>query len=153
MEFLALDSRIQRLAFVQEWSDALLLRLLSAGEQRGLAVDELVGLAQKAAEDLNLSRLREGDHALALAAAHSFGFASVAEMEQFVEKHPLLMDEWLAEPALSECTGTVVAVALTQAVFSTADGKRFAFEKAQIQDIRVGDQVVVGKFGSVKRAG
>lgn len=152
MAFLTLDSRIQRLAFVQEWSDALVLRLLSMGEQRGLTGDELVCLAQKAADDLNLSRLREGDQALALAAAQSFGFASVAEMDQFVEANPTLMAEWLAEPAISECSGTVVAVALTQVVFATKDGKRFAFEKAQIQDIRVGDLVAVGKFGRVSRA-
>lgn len=142
-----LESRIRRLAFVNEWSDALVAH---AREHLQGTPDEVLVAMQRAADDLNLSVLRGGDETLAQRAAATLGFASADDLRHFQRENPPLSAALKAEPALEGSFGRVVGLSSTEVVFATEHGPMF-FERAWLDaDVGVGDDIRVGKFGEAE---
>ncbi|WP_321820885.1 MULTISPECIES: hypothetical protein [unclassified Burkholderia] len=148
-----IDPKLRRLAYVQEWSDELIRHMLASCKTRGVDGSGVLEVAQKAADNLNLNVLREGDPALALAAAEALGFESAAALDDFNRKYPALSSRMGAQPILAACQGQVVALSLTEIVFEAEEGTKYAVEKAKFPEgsVSVGDQVAVERYGSVRK--
>ena len=151
----SIDPRLQRLAFVQGWSDDVITHFLTSCEMRGITEHNIFLTAQKAAEDLNISVLREGtDPTLMESAALTLGFESASAMKEFSQQHPILSVQLGAAPALPPCTGSVVAMSMTEVVIKTEDGQRFAFERARLHGQVIAEHDVVtvdGVFSPVTK--
>lgn len=142
------DWRIRRLAYVQEWSDAVIdcaLRHLKDSP-------DALGVMQKAADDINLCALRGHDEALLESGAKALGFSSADEFTHFKRENPFLSACLKAEPALEGSSGFVVGVSSTEVVFAADNGAVMAFERAWLStDIAVGDVVKVDRFRVAER--
>lgn len=75
--------QLDRLAYVHEWSNALLGRLLDASLSKGLSDEQTFEVAQRAGDDACLSVLRGGDPELDRRFAAAFGFESVDALQAF----------------------------------------------------------------------
>jgi len=148
-----IDHRLLRLAVVHEWSDAFITHFLTSCEMRGITGDNILATAEKATEDLNIGVLRQGtDPALMESGALGLGFDSASAMKEFQQRHPFLSEEWGATYVHDGCTGTVVALSMTEVVITTERGHHIAFERARLNDQCVGvlDIVTVrSTFGPV----
>lgn len=142
------DWRIRRLAYVQEWSDAVIdcaLRHLKDSP-------DALGVMQKAADDINLCALRGHDEALLESGAKALGFSSADEFTHFKRENPFLSACLKAEPAQEGSSGFVVGVSSTEVVFAADNGAVMAFERAWLStDIAVGDVVKVDRFRVAER--
>jgi hypothetical protein len=152
-EVSAIDPKLQRLAFVQEWSDELVDHFLSACRAKGYDEEMIFSVAQRAAESLNLDGIRGGDSSLVHAAADLLGFDSGEALLEFTRTYPDLATKHGAGPALSSCEGVVIGVSLTTVVFEVADGGRFGAERTRFPNgaVELGDQLVADRFGSVRK--
>lgn len=142
------DWKIRRLAYVQEWSDAVIdvaLRHLQG-------TPDVLGSMQKAADDLMLSVLRGNDETLMERGAKALGFASADEFTQFKRENPFLSTCLKAEPAVEGAGGLVVGVSSTEVVFAADSGGVMAFERAWLSsDVGVGDAVKVDRCRVAER--
>lgn len=146
-----IDPRLQRIAFVQEWSDALIERMLQfyAAETN---IDTIIHIIQGAADDLMLSVLRNDDSKLQERAAQALGFNSIAEYVDFKQCHPMLYERLSANPVLSSEQGRILEMSLTEVAFTSSDGRVFVFERARLQSgINIGDFISVSKMGAVAK--
>lgn len=142
------DWRVRRLALCQEWSDAVINRVLD--HLQGTP-DEVLSALKKAIDGLNLSALRGsgGDYALLQGSAAALGFSSFSAFEQFRQAHPDLSTLHQAKPCTAEATGPIVGVSLTEVVFMSSAGP-LCFDRARIKaEVTVGDIVLAGRSGEI----
>lgn len=145
------EAKLVRLAFVQQWSDALLACVQQFYADRGSSQEEVSRLVQQAADDWNLSALRVGgDARLADAGAQALGFANAEALRVFQHQHPMLSAQWSAPPALQPCEGTVVAMSRTEVILECAGGSYVSAGLGSAV-LAVGDRAAVSRFGAVRK--
>lgn len=163
-DHLSLDCRIRRLAFVNEWSDQMLgkvlahLRALPAHLPAHLPdhlaadlPDQVLQVMQRSADDLALAGLRGGHGGLLTQhAASSLGFASSGDLFEYLRANPPLSQSLKARPAVDLAEGSLIAASLTEVVFE-GDAGVFFVERAKLKvDPLIGDWLVVGERGAVQ---
>ncbi len=152
-ELSSIDPKLQRLAFVQEWSDELVDHFLTGCRAKGYDEEMIFSLAEKAAENLILNDLRGGDPALVQSAAQVLGFESGEALAELRAAHPDLATKLNAGAVLSNCEGQVVGTSLTTVVFETAEGHRYGVERARFPKgaVEPGDRIAADRFGGVRK--
>lgn len=144
------NKQLVRLAFVNEWSDALVSRLVDKAVEQGQSEEEILKRAMLAAENLTLSVLREGDCDLDERAANAFGFSSKSELDAFNIRNPMLSVELHAHAGWQACSGIVEAISSTEVVFQSEDGRRYFVDATKAQGAEVGCLIEVGDFGQIR---
>lgn len=135
--------KLLRLAFVQEWSDAMLEH--AVGHVQKASPDRVFETIQKACYDLSLSAIRGGDQSLAESGAMLLGFSSFDEFETFKFQNPNLSKLFKANLAKVDHIGLVVAQSATEVVIFDSQNFMY-FDRAQLEiDIELGDVVRVDK--------
>lgn len=120
----ALTPQLLRIAFVYEWSDAFINRILSAAEARKLNPAETIKLAATIAEAYSLSELRN-QPSLVDQVAKLLNFATREELETFSKENPPLHLQWNAAPAPKDMIGRVAAMSMTEIVIEEEYGHTF----------------------------
>lgn len=142
-----ISPKLQRLAFVQQWSDALIARMVSHCHANGL---DPLSTAQRAADDLALSRLRGEDADLLERAAETFGFESGAQFRAFSIENPGLSSALAAKAPLHATLGRVIALSLTEAILIADDMTLIGVERAQVPSAKIGTPLQISALGRVQ---
>lgn len=143
-----LSPELLRLAFINDWSDALILRAVNY--QKG-SPEEVISAICHAANELCIASLPGADPALMRKSTKALGFESVGEFSDFMVRNPSLSNFCDTQTAFANCGGRVVELSMTEVVFMSEESSTLmSFERAKAnQHIAVGDKVSIDSSGAV----